>query len=87
MFRYTPPWSEGDRPYVVVYGKKAAAARIVYPDGETMTGELMQSPANSPTLKLSISGIGGQNRRIRIEEANNGDREEIQSWFHLWVAM
>ena len=32
------------------------------------------APAHSPTLKLAISGIGGQNRRIRIEEGNSGER-------------
>ena len=73
MLRYTPPWSADGSPYIVVYGKKAVAARIVYPGGETMTGDLMRSPSHSSTLKLSISGSAGEKRRISIVEDSSGN--------------
>ena len=57
VFRYTPPWSEGGKPYVVVYGKTGAAARIVYPDGETMSGDLMRSPGSQFSKETTWLGI------------------------------
>ena len=52
----------------MVYGRTAAAASIVYPDGQTVSADLMGFPSHSPTLKLSVSGIDGRSRKVRIME-------------------
>ena len=84
--RYTPPWSEDNRPYVVVYGKTAAAARIVYPDGQTVSADQMGFPSHSPTLKLSVSGIDGRSRKVRISE-EGGDGKNLLDSGITWACV